>query len=119
VNNRFILLLFLPRYIWIWLKYILVEGRCDRCWIRRAVWWYGPGPGGQRCDKCVPRGCSCNREPIDGNPDNENSDNWREIVDDLGRKYPCCEWMPLNPPKGLKDEYDLWMIISMEKKGEN
>lgn len=44
------------------------------------------------CDDCVPRGCSCNMEPVDGNPENLAEDNWVEPVDDKGRKYPCCEY---------------------------
>jgi len=34
-------------------------------------------------DNCVPRGCSCNEDPETG----------IEYVDNLGRHYPCCEYM--------------------------
>jgi len=43
------------------------------------------------CDECVPRGCSCNEEPKNG--DWENPDEMVEQLDELGRKFPCCEWM--------------------------
>jgi hypothetical protein len=72
--------------------------RCSWCHFRRAVWWYGPGED-LACDKCVPRGCSCNEEPVDGNPDNEDPSNWVEVVDPQGRKYPCCEWMQFTTTK--------------------
>ena len=62
-----------------------------------AKWLYMPSyDGPQRndfyCDICVPRGCSCNTEPIDGNYDNLDPTNWEEPLDDLGRKWPCCEY---------------------------
>lgn len=58
-----------------------------------ATWLYMPGDDDWGCcDNCVPRGCSCNEEPIDGNWDNINENNWIEKLDDKGRKFPCCEW---------------------------
>ena len=49
------------------------------------------------CDDHVPRGCECNQEfePIDGNRDNLDDSNWRELpepLDEKGRRYPCIEW---------------------------
>lgn len=44
------------------------------------------------CEKCVPRGCSCNLDPVDGDYDNGDPANWAQPVDDKGRQYPCCEW---------------------------
>lgn len=44
------------------------------------------------CDDCVPRGCSCNVEPIDGDIFNLNPVNWRQNKDSLGRLLPCCEF---------------------------
>ena len=45
-----------------------------------AVWLYMPSyDGPQRndfyCDDCVPRGCSCNMEPLDGNHENGDPEN--------------------------------------------
>jgi hypothetical protein len=60
---------------------------------QKATWFYAPGTDGdRRCDKHVPRGCTCNQEPVDGDYDNEDPANWQEPTDELGRKYPCCEW---------------------------
>ena len=63
---------------------------CEECG-RLATWVYMPN-GDLRCDNCVPRGCSCNQEPKDGNYENEDPSNWEEPTDEKGRKYPCCEW---------------------------
>jgi len=67
---------------------------CSGCYRRKAIWYYAAGKNEffPSCDECVPRGCDCNREPVDGNPDNDDEDNWKEVLDDQGRKYPCCEW---------------------------
>lgn len=64
---------------------------CDLC-LKPAVWFYIPGSE-QYCDDCVPRGCSCNEFPLDGNPENTNPENWEEEVDEKGRKLPCCEFL--------------------------
>jgi hypothetical protein len=70
--------------------------RCEDC-NRIAVWSYMPGEE-NFCDIHVPRGCSCNMEPIDGDYENLEESNWEEKLDDQGRKYPCCEYSytPLN-----------------------
>jgi hypothetical protein len=83
---------------------------------RIATWYYGPGyaDGGNpsSCDDCVHRGCSCNHYSVDVNayhppldtpelPDGEEGKDWKWIeagkvwcyIDDLGREYPCCEYM--------------------------
>lgn len=69
---------------------------CTCCHRRLAEWIYMPTTNDNRlhqcCDICVPGGCSCNTEPIDGNIDNQDPSNWYEPVDEKGRKYPCCEW---------------------------
>lgn len=74
---------------YVWLLHKLE--RCCYCHVRKATWAYMPG-WEISCDKCVPRGCSCNREPVDGNMDNLDKSNWKEVVDEQGRLYPCCEW---------------------------
>jgi len=66
-----------------------------------ATWLYMPSselPEAQRwaCDEHVPRGCSCNDEPVDGNYDNADPANWKQATDNQGRKVPCCEWWPLH-----------------------
>lgn len=66
--------------------------RCSYCHWRTSTWWYGPGHE-EACDKCVPRGCSCNQYPIDGNYENIDPANWTDELDTQGRKLPCCEWM--------------------------
>ena len=61
-----------------------------------AVWWYAPGGANPfYCDGCVPRGCSCNAEPIDGDMDNEDPGNWRQATDEQGRELPCCEYLSI------------------------
>lgn len=60
------------------------------CWIckRKATWHYSPSCNNwkpeerERCDECVPRGCSCQ---ID-------SDTRLPERDEKGRELPCCEW---------------------------
>lgn len=64
---------------------------CHYCYWRRATWSYMPGIK-CACDGCVPRGCSCTMEPIDGDCENEDPANWDYAMDDKGRKVPCCEW---------------------------
>lgn len=72
---------------------------CTSCHIRLAEWLYAPTTNDNRlyqnCDRCVPRGCDCNTEPIDGDIENQDPANWVEPVDEKGRKYPCCEWWKL------------------------
>lgn len=70
---------------------IQLNNYCDTC-NEKAVWYYGPRTE-QYCDDCVPRGCSCNLEPVDGDHHNLDSDNWKEEVDDQGRLFPCCEYI--------------------------
>ena len=59
-----------------------------------ATWVYMPGTA-VVCDDCVPRGCSCQQEPRDGNHENDDPDNWFDPVDKNGRKIPCVEWQKL------------------------
>ena len=62
---------------------------------KMAVWLYMPSGGGNSpyyCDNCVPRGCSCQLKPKDGNWENSNEDNWVQPLDGKGRKFPCCEF---------------------------
>ena len=66
-----------------------------------AKWLYMPSselPDEQRwaCDDHVPRGCSCNDEPIDGNYENGDPSNWKQATDEQGRKFPCIEWFQLD-----------------------
>jgi hypothetical protein len=47
------------------------------------------------CDDCVPRGCSCNFNPViddPNHPDFNKKENWIEERDELGRLIPCCEY---------------------------
>jgi len=52
-----------------------------------AIWMYAPSGRKEKdryyCDACIKRGCNCNINPDSGEED----------VDDLGRKYPCCEYL--------------------------
>lgn len=63
---------------------------CDLCG-KSVVWFYMPGTE-QYCDDCVPRGCSCNEYPLDGNFENTDPNNWEEQRDTKGRLLPCCEF---------------------------
>ena len=69
-----------------------VFSRCHYCHWRKAVWSYMPGPE-EACDVCVPRGCSCQQDPIDENHENGDPLNWADRRDDTGRLLPCVEWM--------------------------
>ncbi len=61
---------------------------CWRCG-KLAVWHYSPSYKGKRewremyCDRCVPRGCSCEMDGRYGLPNR----------DKRGRRLPCCEFM--------------------------
>ena len=59
-----------------------------------ATWIYMPGDE-VACDDCVPRGCSCQQEPRNGDWGSEDPDNWFDPTDDQGRKIPCVEWQEL------------------------
>ena len=61
----------------------MINNLCNKC-SNKAIWFYMPSFDIQYCDNCVPRDCSCNM--ID-----EESD--EQEVDELGRKYPCCEYI--------------------------
>lgn len=67
---------------------------CNTC-AQIASWLYMPG-GDLACDECVPRGCSCNLEPKDGDYDNLDPKNWAEPLDNKRRFFPCCEWEPVD-----------------------
>ena len=78
---------------------------------RKPVWVYMPsdsrGLNPYYCDKCVPRGCSCNHEYVDEDylsngeknlpPEADypvkwiNTKCWTQ-VDEHGREFPCCEF---------------------------
>lgn len=58
-----------------------------------ATWVYMPGgKDDYYCDGHVPRGCSCNLKPKDGDYENNNPDNWYQPLDDKNRELPCCEF---------------------------
>jgi len=63
---------------------------------KKALWLLMSGTQKMKdsvyCDDCVPRGCSCNVEPIDGDYENEADTNWKEARDEKGRLLPCCEY---------------------------
>lgn len=69
---------------------------CKSCGKKTATWLYMPSCSSDfldyLCDDCVPRGCLCNKEPIDSNWKNNDPNNWEETFDEKGRKFPCCEW---------------------------
>lgn len=68
--------------------------QCSFCQKTEPIWVYMPS-GKYACDNCVPRKCSCNMEPIDGNWENENESNWDYVKDEKGKHLPCCEWEPI------------------------
>lgn len=75
-----------------------MDQKCFKCG-KPATWYYAPGKEEDiACDDCVPRGCSCNWElkpgvkEINYGEGNKEED-YYEPVDELGRKYPCIEWM--------------------------
>lgn len=67
--------------------------KCLKCG-QLATWFYMPADSSDHayCDKCVPRGCSCNEYPIDDNYENLDPNNWTEDLDEQGRELPCCEY---------------------------
>ena len=65
--------------------------KCSYCQKVEATWVYMPN-GKCACDDCVPRKCSCNIEPKDGDWESADDNNWEYVVDENGRHLPCCEW---------------------------
>ena len=65
--------------------------KCSYCQKVEATWVYMPN-GKCACDDCVPRKCSCNIEPKDGNWESTDDGNWEYAMDENGRHLPCCEW---------------------------
>lgn len=62
---------------------------------KKADWTYMPGIENY-CDKCVPRGCSCNNDLKEGidydSKEAELPENYIEKLDEKGRRLPCCEF---------------------------
>jgi hypothetical protein len=86
---------------------------CIDC-VAVATWFYAPSTDGKDsyCDDCVPRGCPCNYEYIKSidpeygiePPEDGELVSWMwvdkecghwEHLDDQGRRYPCCEFFPI------------------------
>ncbi len=74
-----------------------------------ATWLYMPSSESKEhpfyCDKCVPRGCSCNNTSLEEDYAQLEIENYKknkqnykiengEIIplDSLGRELPCCEY---------------------------
>lgn len=57
---------------------------CSKC-REMAIWKYAPKPtkNNHYCDACVSRGCSCNMW----------GEMTEELVDEMGRFLPCCEYV--------------------------
>ena len=54
--------------------------------------WFAMSFDGAWCDDCVPRGCSCNKFPPDyATEETMDKVEWVEVLDEQGRKLPCCE----------------------------
>jgi hypothetical protein len=75
-----------------------------------STWHYMPDGATNRCDDCVPRGCSCNKIHL-------SSDDPAEHTDAAGRLLPCCEWD--EEPWGVDDmrdwsDYPTWERIVEE-----
>jgi len=61
--------------------------KCFTCG-KKPYWMYMPDSSLTEeeryyCDKCVPRGCSCNIDEFTG----------KEDLDEQGRLLPCCEYI--------------------------
>lgn len=104
-----------------------------------AVWLYMPGGSSDNpfyCEDCVDRGCSCNEHPIvdehyhppggvhpttdDGIEGrdwiwvDEEKTRWTH-VDEMGRKYPCCEYDHDKDGYDIDDSDDEYLLA---KSGE-
>ena len=64
---------------------------CSYCEKAKATWMLMSGDL-DACDDCLPRKCSCNIEPIDGDWESSDDDNWVYRMDENGKHLPCCEW---------------------------
>ena len=76
-----------------------MKENCYKC--RGFAKWCHLPKGSYYCDKCVPRGCSCNLELklgvkalVDKNGCIINNvEDYYQPLDDIGREYPCCEYL--------------------------
>ena len=77
-----------------------MKEKCDKCRYI-AKWNYSSSNcSSYYCDKCVPRGCSCNLEIkpgieeifIDGQWIINPNEDYYLPLDELGREYSCCEF---------------------------
>lgn len=64
---------------------------CPYCQKVEAKWVYMPNDK-YACDDCVPRKCSCNMEPKDGDWESTDDSNWEYTLDENEKHLPCCEW---------------------------
>lgn len=78
-----------------------MKENCYKCY-RIAKWSYLPSDSSAYyCDKCVPRGCSCNLtikpgvEEIYSEEEGiiNSIEDYYQPLDELGREYPCCEFL--------------------------
>ena len=54
--------------------------KCSYCQKVEATWVYMPN-GEYACDECVPRKCSCNMKPKDGDWESTDDNNWEYAMD--------------------------------------
>lgn len=64
---------------------------CNCCGIKKAV-WFNSLMVEYACDECVPRCCSCQIYPKNGNENDYNADNWDYKKDENGEYIPCEDW---------------------------
>jgi hypothetical protein len=78
-------------------------------------WYYMPSTGDNvdyfYCDDCVPRGCSCNQDLKEGidyeSEEAKKPENWIDMVDDKGRKLPCCEYFWVDNKHDYEQRFSL------------
>lgn len=108
---------------------------CGQCKKNIALWYYIPSSSKSRiryyCDECVPRGCSCNSKHITEFPlpkdeninnliwsetctewhkDKQETDKYYEETDELGRRFPCCEFDFSEDGYLLSDDATIYFI---------
>lgn len=71
--------------------------KCEKC--HNIAVWFLLDVDGAFCDAHVPRGCDCQRIPLDGNWSSKRKKNWKFLIDEQGRKLPCVNFVYL--PQGL------------------
>ena len=98
---------------------MIYKYRCIHCGkIPKRGWLYIPSTDDHcdyfYCDNCVPRGCGCNEELNEGinyhSEEAKDPVNYHQLLDEKGRKFPCCEYELVVNEHGIEQKIPLEYI---------